>query len=138
VDSLFPSELPLADGMTREDAVGHLVDSIEAQNAADARDGYPAGFFSALGLSSSLEYLVYCGWVDQWIAADRDGDAGSADRAAEVMRGATEWSGVVKTDGGGVVDILLSYADAADRGDAATVSAGAASLGCVPLVSEGR
>lgn len=131
VDSLFPSDLPLADGASREDVVGELVGNIEADNAA-----YGAGYWGSLGLSSSLEFIIYCGWVNQWVAADAEGEAGSADRAARIMRDATEWPGVVKTDGGGVVDSMIKYADAADRGDAATVFAGAKAFGCVPLDSD--
>ena len=136
VDSLFPSDLPLADGTSREDIVGQLVGGIEAQNAVDAQDGLGAGSFARLGLSSSLEFIIYCGWVNQWVAADDAGDADSARRAAEVMRDAAEWPDIVKVDGGGVVTSILTYADAADRGDAAMVFVGSQAFGCMPVESD--
>lgn len=127
VDSLFPTDLPLADGSSRAQVVGQLVSNIESANAADGSGGE----WTALGLSSSLENIIYCGWVNQWLAADAAGDAGSAQRSAEVMRDAAEWPATVKTDGGGVADAIRWYADAANRGDAATVLGGAKAFACV-------
>lgn len=136
VDSLFPTNLPLADGTSREDVVGQLLGNIEEVNAADALDGHGAGIHFTLGLSSSLEFIIYCGWVNQWVAADAEGDAESAQRAAQVMRDAAGWPGIVKTDGGGVVDQLLKHADAADHGDAAAMMVGDEPAGCVARDSE--
>lgn len=130
--SVFPDELPLPPGSSREELVTWLVESYEAQNSTES-----GGVLTTrLGLEGTFESRIYCGWVNEWLQADADRDDARQQRAAEVMREAAGWPATVKTDGGGIVDMLLQFAEGADDGDAGIVRAAASAWSCAAMADE--
>jgi len=120
VESIYPEYVVLAPGQTREGAIDVVVNMWAQRN----------GETQAVGLQRTVETLAFCGWTNEWISAREDDDPGRAQTAAEMMLLTTTWPAVIATDGGGIVEDQLSYANAALAGNRAGVSPGLTANGC--------
>ena len=111
VASRYPESLPLPGGVDRGDVVDTVAFSI----------GNLGGITQDVGVDLAYESYVYCRWVDVWLTADANGAADDRAYAAGIMMDATKWPALVRTDGGGVVDSQIKFAQAAASGDSAEV-----------------
>ena len=109
--TLYPTDLPFPDGYTEEKVVARVA---ELNSGREGR-AQEASFRFA------YEAAAYCGWVDNWLAADRTGDRTALAQATEVMTAAIDWPMHNALDGGGVIDLMRESADAARAGDRAGV-----------------
>ena len=107
VASRYPEELPLPGGVAPEDVMHTVAFSISQMG----------GVTQEIAVDQAYESYVYCRWVDVWLTTDDSGDIDGRNFAAGVMSDAASWPAVVATDGGGVVDQLNSFADAAAEGE---------------------
>lgn len=107
IESIYPDDLPLPQGYTRES----VVDTVVGRNASDP------GPTQSIGLTRLLENVSYCGWVGQWLDADTLGDQSRRNEAAGVMADSLTWRGYTATDGGGVIEAQRGFAEGAAAGD---------------------
>jgi hypothetical protein len=78
----------------------------------------------------TYETAVRCVWINNWQAARKAGDVDEQAASAEILRQSASWPATVATDGGGIVEGLLSYAEAARTGNAALVASAYQSSAC--------
>jgi hypothetical protein len=120
VASRYPEALPMPGGVDPADVVATVAFSI----------GQSSGIRQEIGVDVAYESYIYCRWVDVWLTADSSGDAAGREYAARIMMDATTWPARVATDGGGVVDSQIAFAQAAAAGDRAEVQTAFAFNGC--------
>ena len=108
VASLYPEWLPLAPGVTPEALTARVTDAMARQNAL-AQETL---------VRRTYEYLAYRDWIGAWITAHDTGDTSGQAAAAAVLTEAAGWPAMVKTDGGGVTDIMRAFAERIAAGDA--------------------
>lgn len=104
---IFPSELPLAPGQSRDDLIDRTYELHAASNTVTQE----------VSLRRTVESLVYCGWAAELIAAQRSDDDERYDDAAAVVLDAAEWPALVATDGGGITERLREVGAAAVAGE---------------------
>jgi hypothetical protein len=120
VASRYPEDLPLPGGVDPADVVTTVSFSISQSS----------GLRQEIGVDVAYESYIYCRWVDVWLTTDAGGDAAGREYAATIMMDATTWPARVATDGGGVVDSQIAFAQAATAGDREEVQTAFAFNGC--------
>jgi hypothetical protein len=65
----------------------------------------------------TYESAAYAEWIGAWLAADSAGDVVARAEATRALRDACTWPAIVATDGGGIVEMMEQFADAAEIGD---------------------
>lgn len=116
VASLYPDELPLAVGDTREGVIGKV---------SGFNEGL-VGTTQEVTFRQQYEAVIYCGWIGQWLAADFEEDLVAREAAAQVMVSAADWEAFNATDGGTSdgrtnMDLVRDAAAGARAGDRSAV-----------------
>lgn len=113
--TLYPDYLPVPSGVDERQFRQEVVDQVIASaRQSSANEGGVAVMQQSTGLVRTFESATYATWIGVWLAADDD--AGRAE-ATRVLREACDWPAIVATDGGGIVDMMRRFADAAEHGD---------------------
>jgi hypothetical protein len=107
IEFVYPEYIPIPPSMTRDEIIDR---TYEIWNQPDATT-------QEVSLRRSVETFAYCGWAVELIDAQRDGDAGRYDRAAQTVLAAAEWPALVATDGGGITAHLREVGTAALKGE---------------------
>lgn len=108
LESIYPQDLPLAPGQTKEGVIEH----VRAERSAQP------GITQKVDLLRSLEHAAYIGWIDEWITAHKVGDTDRTATAAAMIADAATWPAFVATDAGGVTYMMSRYGEAVAAGDA--------------------
>lgn len=106
VDTIYPADLPLAPGQTREGVISTVV-SLQSP-----------GLRQEVGLRRDIERQIRLGWLEEWIDAYQVVDSGRMASAATVLLDSATWPAFVATDGGGVVAVDKAFMTAVADGDA--------------------
>ena len=114
VASVYPTWMPLAPGVTREDLTARVV----SISSADA-------LTPVTTLRRTYESESYKDWLTAWIAANDRGDTAAQETASRVITDAADWPAIVATDGGRVTDIMRAFADRIAAGDREAAQAAA-------------
>lgn len=126
VASVYPDYLPIPPGVDSSGFRLAVADQIiAAAQATSDQEGGIAIQQQRTGLVRSFEQAVYQEWIRTWLVADKAGDTSSRGAAAAVMQQACSWPAFVATDGGGVISLMQTFADAAKSGDLDGVQAAA-------------
>jgi len=114
VASVYPTWMPLAPGVTREDLTARVVDI----SSADA-------LTPVTSLRRTYESESYKDWLAAWIAANDRGDTAAQETASRVITQAADWPAIVATDGGRITDIMRAFAERIAAGDREAAQAAA-------------
>ncbi|GGF03367.1 hypothetical protein [Mycetocola zhadangensis] len=115
--TVYDLTLPLPDGYTASD-VGIRV----AAQQVEIAGGYGSSVLQQeSNVRRTYESAVRCVWISSWLKAEEEGDAAQQNASAEVLLQSASWPMTVETDGGGVVDSLVKYAEGARAGDVGLV-----------------
>jgi hypothetical protein len=86
--------------------------------------GLPPGRVQEGTFVTTYESWAICAWQGEWLTAFDVGDGARADRAARWLSDPGNFPSTRAHDGGGVIDVLLTFAKAATEGDRAGVERG--------------
>lgn len=86
--------------------------------------GLPPGQVQEGTFVTTYESWAICAWQGEWLAAFDGGDGARADRAARWLSDPSNFPSTQAHDGGGVIDVLLTFAKAATEGDRTGVQRG--------------
>jgi len=114
VASVYPTWMPLAPGVTREDLTARVV----SVSSADA-------LTPVTSLRRAYESESYKDWLAAWIAANDRGDTAAQETASRVITQAADWPAIVATDGGRITDIMRAFAERIAAGDREAAQAAA-------------
>ncbi|SDQ55087.1 hypothetical protein [Microbacterium sp. cf332] len=114
VASVYPTWMPLAPGVTREDLTARVV-TISSRDALTP----------VTSLRRAYESESYKDWLTAWIAANDGGDTAAQETASRVIAEAAGWPALVATDGGGITDIMRAFAERIAAGDREAAQAAA-------------
>jgi len=116
--TLYPDYLPIPSSVDEQRFRERVVDVlITTAKASSADEGGAAVMQQSTGLVRTFEAATYAEWIRTWLEADAAGDSAARAEATSAMRAACEWPAIVTTDGGGIVDLMKRFADAAERND---------------------
>jgi hypothetical protein len=111
--------IPLPDGFDKRELERHAV----------VRDRYQLG--------AGVTGAVACGWIEQWVTAQRTGDAAASAAAVEAMQSSRHWPILREMQTkGDYPEVLWGLADAIERdtairaGNTTTIEQGRSALGC--------
>lgn len=114
VASVYPTWMPLAPGVTREDLTARVVSTSSADALTPLRS-----------LRRAYESESYKDWLTAWIAANDRGDTVAQETASRVIAEAAGWPAIVATDGGGIADVMRAFAERIAAGDREAAQAAA-------------
>jgi len=116
--TLYPDYLPIPSGVDEQAFREGIVDQvIAAAQQSSANQGGVAVVQQSTGLVRTFEAATYAEWIRTWLEADAAGDSAARAEATSAMRAACEWPAIATTDGGGIVDLMKRFADAAEHND---------------------
>lgn len=107
IDYVFPEDLPIPPSQTREWLGDRTYEMSNASNTVAQE----------VSLRRQIETLAYCGWVVEYLDAERHGDDRRTDAAAVVLVAAADWPALVATDGGGIMDRYRNAGDSVEAGE---------------------
>ncbi len=113
VASLYPEWLPLAPGVTSDSLIARVTDVMTGME----------GLAQETLVRRTYESEAYRDWIGAWITAHDAGDADREEAAARVLEEAADWPAMVKTDGGGITDIMRAFAQRIAEGDSEAAQA---------------
>ena len=90
------------------------------QAAAEGRDPAPGVIVQTTGVRGMFAMAAQCHWQHEWLTTN---DAARKSNALTVLGQSERWPALVAIDGGGIVDGVKAYVDAATRGDAQPMAA---------------
>ncbi|TPW76721.1 hypothetical protein [Schumannella sp. 10F1B-5-1] len=105
--SLYPDYVPVPPGTTR--------DAIIQQVSSEADLNRAPGLTTESGFVMQYEIAGYCGWVGDWLAAEKKHDTQRRDAATQVIVASTAWPNLNAGDAGKINALV---AGAAQSGDA--------------------
>lgn len=107
VASRYPDDLPLPNGIDRQDVIDTVTYSIS----------HMGGITQEIGVDRAYEAYYYCRWVDVWLASDSADNRSDRDYAARIMVESAAWPSFdVGGDGTGV-ELRKEFGAAAVAGD---------------------
>lgn len=113
----YPDYLTLPDGVPPEAAIAD-VSRIFAKLSLDAGG---QGLAQEGLMTQTYEGFAICAWTGDWLNAHEASDAAREDRAATWLGDTGNFPATIASDGGGVTEVLMSFAAAARDGDVKTV-----------------
>lgn len=131
---VYPDYLALPAGVPPEAAaadVTRVFDRLmgDAERAARAQESL---------MVQSYEEWAICAWTAEWLDARAANDEERSDRAVAWLEEPSNFPAMVAADGGGVIDALLGFADAARSGYLDTVEDAYAMQQCEERLAEVR